>query len=35
MDMIKGDFVYVIIALDFIVIFLTIWMINLLAWRYK
>lgn len=35
MDMYKGDFVYVILTLDFIVIFLTIWMINLLEWRYK
>jgi hypothetical protein len=35
MDLVKGDFVYVVIALDFIVIMCTIWLINLLEYRYK
>ena len=35
LKMSKGDFVYVVLAIDFIVIFLTIWLINLLEIRYK
>lgn len=31
----KGDFVYVIILLDLVVILSTIWLINFLMWRYK
>lgn len=35
LKMSKGDFVYIVLAIDFIVIFLTIWLINLLEVRYK
>jgi len=31
----KGDFVYVIILIDMVVILTTIWLINFLMWRYK
>jgi hypothetical protein len=35
LNMKKGDFVYIVLVIDFIVIFTTIWLINLLEWRYK
>ena len=35
MDIPKGDFVYIILGIDFLVILLSIWMINLLELRYK
>jgi len=35
LNMKKGDFVYIVLTIDFIVIFTTIWLINLLEWRYK
>jgi hypothetical protein len=33
--MYKGDFVYIIIIIDLVVILITIWMINFLMWRYR
>lgn len=35
MGVVKGDFVYVVMLIDFVVILCTIWLINLLAYRYQ
>jgi hypothetical protein len=35
LGIVKGDFVYVVMFMDFVVIACTIWLINLLGFRYK